>query len=262
MNLAPEAPRIPPHLLEDAVLLCDRYALLPHLPRHAVFAEVGVATGDFSQTVMTVCEPALFVAIDRFRLHEIPLLWGQPSETLLGGRTHAAAYRERFAEAEKAGRLRILEGDSAACLEQLEDASIDVLYIDADHQYESVRRDLAVARRKVREDGWIIVNDYLMVAALGDTIPYGVVNATNEFMIDHDWGIAYFALQTRMFCDVALRPASVLRQSGRTRDAVAAENEHLRATIAALRRSGSWRVTAPLRAASRRLGRPLRRLLA
>ncbi len=249
MSLPPEAPRIPQHLLEHASLLPDRYALLPLLPRQAVFAEVGVGFGDFSQDVLSVCDPALFVAIDEFRLHELPMLWGQPPDVVLQGRTHGAAFRARFEHEIGSGRMRVLEGESAACLDRLDDASLDIVYVDAGHLYEHVKRDLAAAQRKVRDDGWIIVNDYLMVAQLGDTVPYGVVNATNEFMLEHDWGVQYFALQTRMFCDVASRPARLV-QPPRNGNMVA-ENQRLRGEIAALRRSTSWRATAPLRSASR-----------
>lgn len=238
MDLPPPAPVLPQRLLDGASLLADRAALLPLLPRHCVFAEVGVGLGGFSEAVLSVCDPALFLAIDEFRLHELPELWGQPTQALFGGRTHADAYRERFRAALAADRMRLLEGDSAACLDRLDDASVDVIYVDADHRYEYVRRDLAAAVRKVRPDGWIIVNDYVMVAELGSSIPYGVVNAAHEFMLEHDWGIRYFALQERMFCDVALRPAHLL---GPPRAA-------LEAGIGALLSSRSWRITSPLRA--------------
>ncbi len=155
----------------------------------------------------------------------------------------------------------MLVGDSAACLASLPDGSLDVVYIDADHRYEAVRRDLAAARSKLRDGGWIIVDDYLMVAFLGDSIPYGVVQAAKEFMIEHQWGMRCLALQTRMFCDAALRQHRVLHDAQPAGAALLGECGRLRAELRALRGSGSWRVTAPLRALSRRSGRPLRRLL-
>ncbi len=241
MTLPPEAPRLPEHLLRGSTLLADREAILPLLPKAAVFAEVGVGTGGFTRTVLAACAPSRFVAIDEFRLHELPELWGQPREAVFGDGTHLDLYRAHFAGPIAAGKMQVLQGDSADCLAQLDDASLDIVYIDADHRYEAVRRDLALARRKVRAEGWIIVNDYLMVAELGAALPYGVVHATNEFMIEQDWGLQYMALQTRMFCDVVLRPRRLIRDA-------ATENAALRAEVGLLRGSTSWRITRPLRA--------------
>ena len=133
--------------------------------------------------------------------------------------------------------MTIVESQSADCLDRLPDRSLDAIYLDADHRYEFVKRDLEAAWRAVRDDGWIIVNDYIMVPMLGATISYGVVSATHEFMLDHDWGLQHLALQTRMFCDVVLRPAYLLRD----------EAGDLREELAALRASTCWRLTAPLR---------------
>jgi hypothetical protein len=249
VSLPPEALKLPHRLLECASLLPDRESMLPLLPRGAVFAEVGVGTGNFSELVMATCAPSLFIAIDRFRLHEEPMLWGRPGAEVFAGRTHGEAYRARFAEAIGAGRMRVIEGDSADSLDGLAPGSVDVVYVDADHDIGSARRDIAAAHRAVAADGWIVANDYIMVPGLHETIPYGVVNAVNEFMVNHDWGIQYFALQTRMYCDVALRPARLLQRPEARVGALAEENRRLRAEMAALRASTSWRATAPIRAA-------------
>ncbi len=186
MSLPPEAPALPHRLLACASVLPDRDAILPLLPRGKVFAEVGVATGDFSQTVMAVCEPSLFIGIDEFRLHELTEFWGRPIAEVFGGRTHGDAYRARFAAAIAAGRMHVLEGNSWDCLDRLAPGSVDIVYVDAQHDYESARKDLAAAGRAVADDGWIVVNDYIMVAELNDATSYGVVHATNEFMLARD----------------------------------------------------------------------------
>ena len=100
-----------------------------------------------------------------------------------------------------------------AGLEQLDDTSVDVFYIDGDHTHAAVQRDLAVAARKIRPDGYLVINDYILVDQLAVTEPYGVIYATNEFMIANDWAMQYFAFQTSMFCDVVLRRADRWRPS-------------------------------------------------
>lgn len=252
MRVPPEAAALPPRLIDAAQVLPDRYAMLRLLPKRGVFVEVGVGTGDFSAQILRVCEPRRFVAIDEFTLHTLPSLWGKPPAEHFGDLCHRAAYEARFAAEIAAGAVQVIEGDSAACLEQLADGSADIVYIDANHYYEPVRRDLAAARRKVRPDGWIVMNDYVMVAELGADTPYGVVHATNEFMLEHDWAWQYLALQPRMYCDVALRPAHLVQSAGAES---VAENARLRAAIAALLASKSWRLTAPLRAMARLAGR-------
>jgi hypothetical protein len=256
-SLTPAA-RLPVQLLANARLLPDRDAILPLLPRNKVIAEVGVALGDFSERFIRICAPERFIAIDLFDLHRIPELWGRPTKALFSGGTHGAFYRARFADLIAQGRVRVLEGDSAATMATLDDASLDVVYIDADHQYESVKRELAVVRRKIRDDGWIILNDYIMNEAGFSNAAYGVIQATNEFMIAENWEMIYFAFQSYMYCDVVLRKASTAPVPMPDPDAfhvghaaLAARNAYLEGALAAMRASTSWRITAPLRALRR-----------
>jgi len=242
MLLPPEALQLPLPLVASARLLPDRSSMLALLPKRRIFVEVGVGLGTLSHFAMEICQPSTFIGIDNFLLHEIPMLWGQPSKVLLNGLTHEAAYRAQFAREAAAGTFIVLTGESAECLERLDDRSVDIIYIDADHRYGPVRDDLAVARCKIKDDGWIILNDYVMIATLDDTEPYGVINAANEFMIEHDWGIQYLALQPQMFRDIALRPRRFLNPN----PALDGELARLQVEVRDLRASTSWQVTAPL----------------
>jgi hypothetical protein len=253
-------PRLPLRLLANARLLPDREAILPLLPKHKVIAELGVALGDFSDRVIRICEPRHFIAVDQFHLHQIPELWGRPTSEVFGGNTHGWFYRNRFSDLIAQGKLTVLEGDSAAMLGELEDGSLDIVYVDADHRYEPVKRDLAMARRKIKDDGWIILNDYIMNDNAFSNEPYGVIHATNEFMIAEDWEMIYFAFQSHMFCDVVLRKAGEgavpvpMADPGYCSHHYAeleARNTFLERSLEALHASTSWRMTAPMRAVRR-----------
>lgn len=198
---------LPDRLLRNTRVLPDRYAMLPLLPRGRVFVEVGVATGDFSSEILRVCQPSRFVAIDDFRFHTWPMRWaGRPVEEIFAGRTHVEYYRERFAAEIASDRVLVMHDDSARALENLGDATVDVVYLDADHAYESVKRELAIVRRKLRPDGIIVLNDYTMVDVVGPGMaPYGVIQAAHEFMVEHGWEMTHLALQPYMYCDVAIR---------------------------------------------------------
>jgi len=261
------AERLPEHLLANARVLPDRDAILPLLPRNKVIAEVGVALGNFSDRIIRICEPKRFIAIDLFDLHEISEFWGRPTNEMFNGGTHGTFYRKRFADLVGQQKVTVLEGDSAAKLATLDDASLDIVYLDADHTYESVKRELAIIRRKVRDDGWIILNDYIMNEAGFSNAAYGVIQATNEFMIAENWEMIYFALQPYMYCDVALRkvgntapvampeiPDPRLAPLLRRNAELEARNASLTRALDAMRGSTSWRITAPMRALRRSLG--------
>jgi hypothetical protein len=198
---------LPASLLANARVLPRRDDILPMLPKHAVFAEVGVAFGEYSRVIREICDPASFIAIDNFCLHEFDVVWGKTREERFGALTHEAYFRRDFAAEIESGAIEVMAGDSVAMLERLPDASLDVVYLDADHSYDSVARELAVIARKVREDGWIVLNDYTMMDAGGAGAPYGVVQAAHEFMIAQGWEMVALALHPLMYCDVALRKA-------------------------------------------------------
>ena len=193
---------LPPHLLARARVLPGRLSVLPLLPKRGVVVEVGVALGDFSEHLIRECDASQFIAIGNFQLHTLPLFWGHPRSHWFGELTHGEHYRQRFDAMIRAGRVSVIEQDSAVALEGLADGSVDILYLDADHRYEWVARELSVIKRKMRPDGTLILNDYVLYDSTG---PYGVVPAANEFMIAENWEMIYFALEPSMYCDVVLR---------------------------------------------------------
>ena len=73
------------------------------------------------------------------------------------------------------------EGDSAAAVATLPDASVDFAYVDGDHSYQGARRDLFAVFPKVKPGGLIQVNDYTPWSVLSG-FPYGVMAAVHELL--------------------------------------------------------------------------------
>jgi hypothetical protein len=142
--------------------------------------------------------------MDTFTLHHWPETWGGYVGRTLNGLDHRTYYEKRFSAEAKADRLTVLEGNSADKLAHLADASVDVFYVDADHSYEAVKADLSVIKHKIVPNGIIIMNDYTMFDQFRME-PYGVVQATNEFMIENWWEMIFFALHREDFHDIAMR---------------------------------------------------------
>ena len=194
------------HVSNNAALFGDRYDLIKSLApllRGGQIAELGVARGDFSAFLLETLEPQLFVGFDIFNMHEYPELWGIPSDVFFEGKTQLDFFRDRFRE--RGSQVVTEVGLSHNQLLTYPDAYFDMIYIDADHSYEGVKLDAQMAAKKLKRAGVLIFNDYTMFDAVFANVPYGVVRAVNELVVDEGWRVTGFAFDRYMFCDIAVR---------------------------------------------------------
>jgi hypothetical protein len=160
----------------------SREALLRALPRGAVCAEIGVLEGDFSERILAVTRPR--------RLHLIDPWKFEPADTYeraVYGRSHVpdqarmdAMYeqvRHRFASELRTGSVIINRTRSTEAAGQFENLYFDWVYIDGNHLYEFVRRDLESYYPKVKAGGLLAGDDYGVNGWWRD----GVTRAVNEF---------------------------------------------------------------------------------
>ena len=205
--MAADFPAIRPESVTGARLYADRLQMVRSLgiPHFGAIAEVGVAHGDFTDFLLRELEPAHFYAIDLFEMEKVPVHWGIKQEVLFQGKTHYDFYCNRFNNL--GARISILRGDSTARIADLPDASLDMIYIDANHSYEFVSKEAALSASKIKPDGTLIFNDYIAYDPFAKC-EYGVIQAVNE-IIDSGWRVTGFALEKNMFCDIAIRRASI-----------------------------------------------------
>jgi hypothetical protein len=193
---------IPEAALSGSRLYSNRNAMLEALPLKAngTALEIGVALGDFSRKIIDRMQPRIFYAADIFQMHQTESHWGTPSSVLFKGMNHEEFYRHRFRD----DPVALLAGPSSQTLHQIEEGSLDFVYVDAEHTYEPVKADATVALRKLRSGGIIIFNDYtLFDQYMG--VSYGVIRAVNELIIEHNLEVLGFAFEINMFCDIALK---------------------------------------------------------
>ncbi len=139
-----------------------RRFLLKLLPRHAVCAEIGVKRGDFSAMILAVAKPA--------RLHLIDP-WFDDDEL-------CESVRRRFDAQIRAGTVLIHRATSSDAAAQFAPASLDWIYIDGDHHFEFVKRDLHDYLPKIKPGGFITGDDYGYPGTWED----GVTRAVDEFI--------------------------------------------------------------------------------
>ena len=193
------------HITPTAKLFASRADMIASFGqmRGGVVGEVGVAHGEFSEILIDTLAPTKFVAFDTFEMHKQKGYWGyQPMSFYFpDGMTHEEVFRRRLGE--KPVTLVIEKGMSHETLSAYRDESFDLLYIDADHLYEGVKRDATIAARKIKRTGIIVFNDYIWYSHEEDC-PYGIVAAVNEMVIAGPWKIVGFALAPNMYCDIAI----------------------------------------------------------
>ena len=69
-----------------------------------------------------------------------------------------------------------IRGDSSYTLNIHDNESIDIAFIDGDHSYEGVKKDLNIIKNKMKKDGIILCHDYQELS---------VKKAINEFVEEH-----------------------------------------------------------------------------
>ncbi|MCU0524735.1 MAG: class I SAM-dependent methyltransferase [Elainella sp. Prado103] len=178
-----EAPELEIENTMNSRILPERRYILPHLPQECIFAEVGTQTGAFAKVILDSLNPK--------ELHIIDIDYSY--------------FNFQWANSYLTKKQLIQHtGDSSNILSQFPDNYFDVIYIDADHSYTSVTKDLVQAELKIKPEGWIICNDYTCWSPL-EVTKYGVYRAVNEFCLSKEWGIQFIALHKWGYHDVALK---------------------------------------------------------
>jgi hypothetical protein len=174
---------LPQDLLRNCVVLADRFELLRRLPGGGVVAEVGTDYGDFAKKIIEEARPR--------HLHIFDLSF----------RRFDHAYFSKFVDSNV---VILHEGDSSTKLAEFPDLMFDWIYIDGDHSFEGVKKDIDQAITKIKRDGFVVFNDYTIHSPL-EGMQYGVMRAVNDLCLDHGFEVAYLALSVLGYHDVALR---------------------------------------------------------
>ncbi|MEM9884819.1 MAG: class I SAM-dependent methyltransferase [Bacteroidota bacterium] len=161
----------PPIMSEDSKIVRDRSALLKTMPKHAVVAEVGVFTGQFSRRIMDVTTPKELHLIDP---------WDLLDNHKKHGQRHHQVVLEKMKPEIEANIVTVHKEYSANVLPNFPKHHFDWIYVDADHSYESVIEELHLCKDLVKPEGYICGHDYTRWAG-GGAVRFGVVEAVNEF---------------------------------------------------------------------------------
>lgn len=181
----PSVPPLQQENLHDARLYASRDEMLNVLPKFAIGAEVGIFRCAFTEVILKRTEPS---KLHLFDIDSVAI-------SLAKGN-----YADRIA----ADKIEVHHGDSATALSAMGDSYFDWVYVDGDHGYHGVRRDIDALYSKVKPGGLIVFNDYTFFDPLSLS-KFGVMEAVNELCNERGLQVAGFALHGRGFNDIMVR---------------------------------------------------------
>ena len=139
-------------------------------------AEIGVASGLHSNDILMNWNIKKLYLIDAWEC--MPNQLGDASSPQ---EWHDFNYKSTVIIMKNHGsKYKILRGLSTAMSKTIQDETLDFIYIDGDHSYEGVMKDLQAWCRKVKKNGLISGHDYKNVA-------YGVYEAVHDFCKDNNF---------------------------------------------------------------------------
>lgn len=178
------APDLPQSKWDGCEVLANRYLILDRIPQGGVMAEIGVDRGDFSLEILNRCKP------QKLHLFDIDI-----------SRLVNTEVRAEMASDDT--RLQVHVGDSSTNMSKMPNDYFDMVYVDGDHEYSGVMKDIEALLPKMKPNGIIVFNDYAVWSATS-MFHCGVARAVNEFVRDNPWKFRYLAMQSMMYNDAML----------------------------------------------------------
>jgi hypothetical protein len=162
--------------------------LLACVPKGGVYAEIGVFEGEFSAFLLNSLEPSQLYLMDLFQGH---CGSGNQDGNFFKMLDLNKSYQDLNKKYAGDGRVTIQRGNSRDLLSDLDDNSLDMIYIDGDHGYQGCKSDLELAYKKCKSGGWICGHDYEMNMVKAQTAyVFGVQRAVDEFCLTYKQTIA------------------------------------------------------------------------
>ena len=156
-----------------------------HLVSINIAIEIGTWRGDYAEVMCSKLNPNKFYAIDAYALYE-----GydhHPDQHEFANMDNldvlAAGASERVSKMLPEGRSVLLREMSCDAVHTFADNSVDVIYIDADHKYETVLADIRAWYPKVKPGGILCGDDYIEGC---NGIPFGVIEAVQDFATENN----------------------------------------------------------------------------
>ena len=171
-------------------------------------AEIGVKKGEHG-LLMMACKPKYLYLID---------VWDKLEGSYGGTNAPTLWYEDVKRKFKDYNNVKIIKDYSdKAAKEWFKDDYLDFVYIDGDHSYEGVKKDLEAYDKKIKDDGFIIGHDFIHATTSdlknkklpqihNDAI--GAIKAVNEFINERNYYLAFITNEVIPSYFIAKDPSS------------------------------------------------------
>jgi hypothetical protein len=135
----------------------NRNDMLKFYSKGGTILEIGVFKGDFFDYMVNNCSYDSMEGVDIFE-------GSHCSGDHNGNNMHTANLDEEYISLKyrykDKDNINLYKGRSVEYLSKQEDNKYDIIYIDADHSYQAVKKDLIASYPKIKDKGFIMGHDY------------------------------------------------------------------------------------------------------
>ena len=149
--------------------------------RHLIGVEIGVDKGENAERILSLLNIKQLVLVDP---------WKEYVDVITGVSNGDSSYFQNLYEEVKNkfsnnSKVRIIRDYSVNAAKMFDNEYFDFVYIDGDHAYEKVLKDLEAWYPKLKKFGVMCGDDY------GHISGFGVIKAVNEFAYKHKVIVIY-----------------------------------------------------------------------
>ena len=149
--------------------------------RHLIGAEIGVYKGENAERILSLLNIEQLVLVDP---------WKEYVDVITGVSSGDSSYFQNLYEEVKNkfsnnSKVRIIRDYSVNAAKMFDDEYFDFVYIDGDHAYEEVLKDLEAWYPKLKKFGVMCGDDY------GHISGHGVIKAVTEFAFKYKFFVSH-----------------------------------------------------------------------
>lgn len=170
-----------------------RDEMIAAIPKGGMIAELGVFKGEFSLKIDEICQPKELILIDSWSGTHIYSgdVNGNHKNGVRQYYTGDELYNITVENVNKFKNPASIIRLTTDILGSFSNDTFDMIYIDADHSYEGVLKDLINAYNKIKNAGYIMGHDYEHnIDKTNNSYNFGVKKAVDEFCREYNQEIS------------------------------------------------------------------------